>query len=1021
MKFNVLFFCVGLAACVAFSQKSSVFSNPDKTYQTALELFSKQQYASAQKIFDKLVDFENPVYNDVSTDAEYYAAICALELFNPDAEYRIGRFIIRHPESPRVKMAHFQMGKYQYRDKNFHDAIYWFEKVNKYDLSSEELSEYYFKMAHSYFSAGNTEKANKIFYELTDKENKYSSPALYYYSHIEYVNKNYETALNGFQKLRKDATFSVVVPYYLAHIYYQQKKYDEVIRYVPGILDSVSGKRAPELTRIVGESYYRTGNYLPALKYLTLYKQKSPNYIRDDMFQLAYVYFKLDSCNKAIELFQLVTNAPDLLGQTSFYHIAACYLKIGNKQNAMHAFASAGQTDFDLKIKESSLFNYAKLSFELSYSPFNETLNAFHQFLELFPNSIHKDEVYDLLIKVYLVSKNYGQAIESIERIKDKNPKINEAFQRVTYYRALELFNNLELENSLVFFDKSLTAGVYNPSLKALTIYWKAEALYKLGRNLEAAALFEEFLITPGAYALHEYQNSYYNLGYAYFKDKAYPQAINAFRKYSENPVGKPVNKVCDAHLRSGDSYYVTRNFNSAVEFYNRAVATNAFDQDYALFQASLSYGILKEYFNKINSLQKLLGIAQSNFHDNALFEMAGAYFSIDSVELAILTYNKLIQDFPNSIFVIKALPQLGQIYYNKGDYTQALIAFKKVVSDYPGTPEAVSSLVGIKNSYTELKDVDAYVAYLKLAGIEINLSLQQQDSLTYLVAEKAYFAREYEKSVSLFIKYLQSFSDGAFALSSRYYLAESYSETKDFEKALSQYQIIIEKPKNIYTEISLLHASRICFTNNWFEKAYNFYFMIGQQAELSANILEGRIGLMRSAFKLKWHDKAIDAAGKLMLNEKLPPEMFREVHLVLAESYYAQGKLDFALAEYRVIANDINNEFGSKARIRVFEILLEQKKTDEAQADIMHFISENPPFAYYLAKSFLLLSDIHYLKNDLFSAKTTLLSVMDNYENTSDEILSTAKEKLNTIMEKENKQFRQVEQSPLEVEMKDK
>ena len=42
------------------------------------------------------------------------------------------------------------------------------------------------------------DKARNAFNQIKDTDTKYTAPALYYYSHIQYTQGNYETALEGF-------------------------------------------------------------------------------------------------------------------------------------------------------------------------------------------------------------------------------------------------------------------------------------------------------------------------------------------------------------------------------------------------------------------------------------------------------------------------------------------------------------------------------------------------------------------------------------------------------------------------------------------------------------------------------------------------------------------------------------------------------------------------------------------------------------------------------------------------------
>ena len=71
-----------------------------------------------------------------------------------------------------------------------------------------------------------------------------------------------------------------------------------------------------------------------------------------------------------------------------------------------------------------------------------------------------------------------------------------------------------------------------------------------------------------------------------------------------------------------------------------------------------------------------------------------------------------------------------------------------------------------------------------------------------------------------------------------------------------------------------------------------------------------------------------------------------------------------------------------------------------------MEFIAMGTPHQYWLAKAFILLSDIYLKKDDGFMAKANLQSVIDNYKSNDDGIIEEAREKLSVIVKKENEQF---------------
>ncbi|NVO03545.1 MAG: hypothetical protein HXX09_12685, partial [Bacteroidetes bacterium] len=192
---------------VLFSQKTAIYNNPDLEYKNALELFNKEKFGAAQKSFINTMNLISDTQSEMRIKAEYYSAICAIQLFNGDAEQLLLQFARNHSESPEIKKVYFELGKFQYAKKEYEKVVKSFEKIDALDLNDEEKSEYFFKLGYSNYMTKSLENAKKAFYEIYEKESKYSAPANYYYGHIAYSEKNYETALKCFLKLTKDESF----------------------------------------------------------------------------------------------------------------------------------------------------------------------------------------------------------------------------------------------------------------------------------------------------------------------------------------------------------------------------------------------------------------------------------------------------------------------------------------------------------------------------------------------------------------------------------------------------------------------------------------------------------------------------------------------------------------------------------------------------------------------------------------------------------------------------------------------
>ncbi len=458
------------------AQKTSIYSNPQATYDQAVDLFNKAKYGAAQVLFDELAKGEQ---SNIQAGSEYYAAMSAAQLFHPDATVRFEKFIEKYPQNAQVNNANFELGKLQLTDKDYRKALESFGKVDRYELTEEQQNEYYFKMGYAYFKINNLQKARENFSLLIDKPNKYNVPANYYYAHIAYSEGNYETALKHFERVSTDETFSNVVNYYIVQIYALQGRYDELLAKALPLLENGSDKKTAEIARLTADAYFHQKEYKTSIKYFNQYLESKPSKISDiDNYEIAFANYKTGNYTEAIKYFQIVATGKDSLSQNAYYHLGDCYIKTNQKRFAFNAFNSAFKIKADPALTEEALFNYAKLAVELSYNPYNEAVNALQDYLNKYPESARRDELYGYLANLYLLTKNYKNALISIQQIKKRDTRLDAAFQKIAYYRGIELFNETDYNGSILLFTQAREVTSDN-SIKALSSYWSGEAYYR--------------------------------------------------------------------------------------------------------------------------------------------------------------------------------------------------------------------------------------------------------------------------------------------------------------------------------------------------------------------------------------------------------------------------------------------------------------------------------------------------------------------------------------------------------------
>ena len=1003
----------------ASGQKSLVYDNEDVDYNRAMDLFAKEKYSAAQKHFQSALEQYGGSNALLKANAGYYSALCAIELFNDDAEYLMISFIDGNPESIHLNDAHFHLGRLYYRKRNYRKSSDWFEAVRHEYLREDLKDEYFFMLGYGYFLRNEYDRASRAFFVIRHNDSPYAAPARYYYSHIAYTGNNLETALQGFVSLQDHESFSALVPYYIIQIYYLQRRYDDVISNGPELLEVAVSRRVPEIARIIGESYYRRRQYDEAVKYLEMFMDNTGNISREDRYQLGYSYYQVQRFEEAAAMFERVGGRDDELGQNTNYHLADCYIKIGDKQKARMAFSAAARNDFNRNIQEDALFNYSILTFEIAYSPFNEAINGFNRFIELYPESGRIDEAYNYLVMAYMNTRNYREALASIERIRVQTNDIRRAHQRVAYFRGLELYSNLRFEDAVKVFDQSLQNAQFNPAIAAQTYYWKGEALFRLGRFDDAVLDYNRFLLSPGAFELEEYNTAHYNMGYAFYKNRDYQNAISWFRRYLNLTAAFQTRMRGDAMNRIGDSYFTMTSYQNAVDYYDMAIVNGMANKDYSLFQKALSLGIMNRVNEKINVLDQLLREHPgSSFFTDALFEMGNANVAAGAADRAIPHYRRLVDEFPTSNYVSAALLQLGLIDYNRNRNQEAVSYYKKVAEGFPGTSEARSALAGLRNIYLDMNDIDSYVAYTRTLGDYASVTISEQDSLTYMVAENLYMAGNCSQAVENFARYIQQFRNGSFILNAHFYKADCHHRMNQYTEALESYDFITGMFRNTFTEQSLYGAASINYELGNYREALRNYEELERIAEMSSNLLVARTGQMRCGRILEMHEVTVNAASRVLNTEDLPEEVRREAHFSMGKAFKALEEPEKAMNEFRVVAQEVTSREGAESKYRIAEIYFTQGKYEESEQEIYDLVAMNTPHQHWMARSFILLADIYLQLGDDFQARHTLQSIIDNYDITDDGIIAEARKRLSDIERRQDTRD-QTDRDTLEIRLR--
>jgi tetratricopeptide (TPR) repeat protein len=998
------------------AQKTTIYIEPDREFKTGAELFDKKKFGAAMKSFQNIIESHKDKKDLIRIDAEYYAAASSIELFNKDGEWRMHRFIEQHPESNKIKWAYFYLGKSNFRKKKYVETIEYMEKVDIYDLSKEDLAELYFKRGYSYLQTNKIERAKNDLYEIKDVDNKYAKPANYYYSHIAYTEKNYGVALEGFTRLLNDETFGSVVPYYIAQIYFLQNKYDDVIRVAPALLnDSQYVQKAGEINRIIGESYYHKDLYKESIPFLL----KGTSGTSTDNYELGFAYYKANDLKTATTYFEKATTKNDSLAQNVFYYLADCYLKLNDKTKARSAYYSAYSLNFDAKIKEDALFNYAKLCYETGFSPYNDAIRSFLIYISQYPQSPNKEEAYTYLINCFHTIKNYEGAMHIIEKMNTEDIRIKQVYQKLVYFRAINFYNNAAPDSAKKYFNMAFKLNT-DAVISAQSKYWLGELSYQNKAYNNAIETWQTFQLMPGAFSSKEYELANYNIGYAYFMNKNYDEAGISFRKFLLTKNLNDASKAADATLRTADCYFMNKTYRSASEYYETAIALNKSDIDYAMYQKALCDGLQKNYKEKISDLNALQQkYPSSNYIVAATYEIAESYKALNDYDNAIVYYEKIVNKYPGSPYVQRSVKTIGFLYYNQNKDDKAFEYLDKIVKQDPKSDEAKDAIETIKKIYKEQKKPEEMEAYLQSIGSSVSAD-ELDESYWQKASDLYYEKKDCDAAMPEMQKYISKFPNGKYLTEANFSFAECAYSKANYTDALTSYKYVLAKPRSIHTEISLVKASYILFKDKNYTEALPLFLQLEDLAETTQNKLTAKLGTMRSAFYTKNYEACIDACNKVLNTDKISQSQMAEAHQLKAKSLYESDRREEAVIDFQYLIKNAKNESGAEAYYYLALIHFQKKELKETEKTINTLIAYNYSTNDWNTKAMILMSDVYVDKNEINNAEVILQSVIDNAD--KPEYTDMANQKLQVI--KDNQQAKietEKKQEQMQIEFQNK
>ncbi|OPB98910.1 hypothetical protein BAS10_04370 [Elizabethkingia meningoseptica] len=968
------------AVTPVFAQQSAFFNNREE-YRTSLseKLYQNKIYKAAQYEFARQYFYQNP--EGAKKEASlFYDNIIGVILNQNHSEEGLEAFTKEYPKSAYFALANGPLADYYIAKKDFPKALESLKKVNQYNLSKEENTQYILKLGYAKFMTGDTKGAIEALEEAYNNANEDGkNDVAYMLGHLQYAEGNTEKAFQYFDSIKNNPKYAKTIRPYYVQLYFNEKNYDKAIEEGKALLnENISKDYGVEVNKIIGESYFMKKDYASAYPYLKTYLNSKSVPSESDLYEIGFVAAQLKKHDEAVGYYNQLISSQSPLAQNAYYQLGNAYLETGRKREALSAFRSASQMNYDAKVQQLAYEQYAKLGYDIG-NPFESNSQVLQNYITKYPDAGNLQEMKGLLVKSYLYSGNYKETLSAIKKLGNQSAETSKLEQEAAFLLGTEEFNKGNFTEAETLFEYSLKYN-YNKEFNARAQYWMGQSQYQMGDYSSATETLQK-LYNSGA-DFEEKQQLPYDLAYAYFKNKKFQDAQKYFKQYLQNPKAEFKN---DAELRLADTHYANNELNDAIAIYDK----NTDATDYTQFQKAMSLGFKGDSEAKIAALKKLIAdYKNSEYADDAQYEIGVAYASDERYAEANDYFNQVIKSSQDKDLVANASIYRAQNYADLGQADKAIAEFKKLGETYKGTAYADKVVAAAKSVYLKNGDTAAYQSFATAVGVKISSS--ELDEINLSTAQKLYANKDYKGAISYYEKYLTQRPTGGKLYQAQYELGESYYQTKNTTKAVL---ILTEvaNAQNDYQEDAQVRLAQLYIAQNNSSEAKKYLQNLVNSS--NAGIKNYAITeMMKISVDADDFSQAEKYADQILANPKNAASVKEQAQIIKARSLMKRGNDSDAKKAYTALEKSANPEVAAEALYAKAYYQNKGKAFKSSNETIFKLSNNYASEEYWGAKSLVLMAKNYLALGDRYQASYTVDQIIANYKDFPD-VVTEAKQ----------------------------
>ncbi|OHX65757.1 tetratricopeptide repeat protein [Flammeovirga pacifica] len=982
------------------AQQQIYYSEEERLFNKAKVLFTDNNFSASRRLFET---FSNKYCgeNEKCIAAEYYLALCQMELAHPDADKQIEDFVKKYPVHPFSNKAYKALGSHYFEKGEYSKAIEAFNKDPFFDFYDDEDRKIAYQAAYANFDQGNRKEANKLFQVLKKGTHPYANKSSYYAGYMEYDNKEYEKSAQDLEKAVNDPEIRPFAFALLPLAYYQLGQEDKMLKMISQA--KADGIDLPmDALLFAAKVYFKKNNFEKANLYFEEYLKEIPLFAVDRItsYQIGYTKFKIDEPKEALPYLSNAADSgeKDKLAQLAAYNLGVVALSLGDKGKAMIGFEQASLLEFNKEIQEHSSYNFCKILFDLEF--YAQVPRACDYFLAYFPNSGRYTEIENLMNLAFVNSGDYSKALKILDKKSYLTEAEKMAYQEAAFNKAVELGNDNDEAGEVKLLRKSQKYP-YNDELLQASNFYLGEG-YSALSYYDTAAYYYKQIPENSEYNL----KSKYGLAYVQYAVADYSSAIDNYTYYiNQGRNSEPREKITEAIVRRADCYFGTHKYEVAERSYAMAESYGSRDMEYIAYQRAQikrARGMKTDAFRQYKSI--VSEYSTSAFAPLSAYHAANLLREGYKYEEAIKEYSIVIDKYPQSSVFISSVAHRALVYSLLAKNELAEADYKFLIDKDPISSEAENAIEALQEMDNEnyvVQDLEHYKSIFKEANPESNATLIDD----FNAAMKPYQEKEYSRAVQTLTSFITTTPSSKFSDDIYFSLGFSYRMLKNNTEAIKAFEKVEHMPEK---EKSLRYVGDLLMQEKRFKDAIKTYNELDKIATRRTTTWSVNLGLMKSHFEEKDYTAASAYANKI-IDENMTRYVL-EAKLYLSKISLMKGDYLKALTGFDQLSKESSSEIGAQAQYHAGLTLRELAKVykkgsqaggaEDAKKTVESKFTESTEallgvqkkFAGYpiwTSKSYLLIAENYISIDDLFNAKATLESVKQYTVSQEDKLIA--------------------------------